>query len=207
MNVSQRKYRLPTATRRLLQKLAPEVLFHGTRFLSHIVADDELAAPLDGNGAIYFSRCPDEASWHAATRRYDFDDGRGAIIALDRQRLAANYKIHPLQIRDASGQSEAGTVEYIAAPLHDLSDYVVGILRLEHVTPGLGLTPPRTPNGERYVPVEVTLRAWLANELRELVNDIEADKRTRKALCKLVGEHGGPAVRVWPFLNGPGAAT
>ena len=82
---------LSNETKDKLVNLAPDVLFHGTRFLVPIFIHDEIALSLTTE-AVHLTSCPEEAATYAAAGPRPFDDGRGAIIALDRSLLPDTYK-------------------------------------------------------------------------------------------------------------------
>jgi hypothetical protein len=66
-------------------------LFHGTRHLSCILSDGYLKST--GNPAmVRFSRSADAAAYWAMMERDD-DDGRGAILVFDRDRLRTRYRL------------------------------------------------------------------------------------------------------------------
>jgi hypothetical protein len=73
------------------QALGLNALFHGTRHLSCILSDGYLKST--GNPAmVRFSRSADAAAYWAMMERDD-DDGRGAILVFDRDRLRTRYRL------------------------------------------------------------------------------------------------------------------
>jgi hypothetical protein len=66
-------------------------LFHGTRYLSSILSDGYLK-PTGNPGAVRFSRSPDAAAYWAMGDRDD-DEGRGAVLVFDRDRLNVKYRL------------------------------------------------------------------------------------------------------------------
>jgi hypothetical protein len=77
--------------RRLVRSARP-VLYHGTRFARKILKNNELGWPDEGLSAIHFSRLLHTAAYWALLPR-DGDDGEGAILVLDRDRLTQSYKL------------------------------------------------------------------------------------------------------------------
>jgi hypothetical protein len=67
-------------------------LFHGTRYLNEILASGFLEPSTVGATAVCFSRSPDAAAYWAAMPRDD-DEGRGAVLVFDRDRLATRYRL------------------------------------------------------------------------------------------------------------------
>jgi hypothetical protein len=67
-------------------------LFHGTRYLNSILSDGYLK-PTGNPEAVYFSRSADAAAYWATMERGEGEDGRGAILVLDRDRLSARYRL------------------------------------------------------------------------------------------------------------------
>jgi hypothetical protein len=198
------RYVIDEDTKKNMNRLAPKLLFHGTRFLTHILAADELSATLRSDGDIFFSRCPNGALGYAEKHRYDFDDGRGAIIAIDRQRLEASYDVFRAREARNANAVDDGLTEWIFAPLEDLSTFVVGILRLEDLHPALGVSAPRRPACDPYVPVEPSKRERLAGELRDVVSRNPGDHRLCRAVETLMPEIMDMSSIRWPFLNGDG---
>jgi hypothetical protein len=80
---------LARRARELASGLNP--LFHGTRYLNSILSDGYLKSA--GNPEVVcFSRSADAAaSW--ATIEREGEDGRGAILVFDRDRLGARYRL------------------------------------------------------------------------------------------------------------------
>jgi hypothetical protein len=66
-------------------------LFHGTRHLSCILSDGYLK-PTGNPAMVRFSRSADAAAYWAMMERDD-DDGRGAILVFDRERLRTRYRL------------------------------------------------------------------------------------------------------------------
>jgi hypothetical protein len=73
------------------QALGLNALFHGTRHLSCILSDGYLK-PTGNPAFIRFSRSADTAAYWAMMERDD-DDGRGAILVFDRDRLRTRYRL------------------------------------------------------------------------------------------------------------------
>ena len=122
---------LDTNVRDRLMSLGPKVLFHGTRFLVPIIMNDELAISIEDH-SVALTSCPEVAARIAASGPRPFDDGRGAIIALDWARLES-----PDQF---CFQQWGEPHEYcVTEPIHPLSDYIVGIFWLDQLAPGIGL--------------------------------------------------------------------
>ena len=67
-------------------------LFHGTRYLSSILSDGYLK-PTGDPEAVRFSRSADAAAYWATMERGEGEDGRGAILVFDRDRLNARYRL------------------------------------------------------------------------------------------------------------------
>lgn len=172
-------------------------MFHGTRFARHILRDNELAATTNDD-AVYFTRRPDLAYRHALLPKYDFDEGRGAVFVLDRDRLAKDYRLEKSANKRRRRRSE-GADETILGPVTDLSIYVVGVFRLEDVAPGLGICDPRTPHGEPYVPVAKATRRLLAERLDALSLSLPS-RRAREAIKALKDEIEAAAFNDWPLL-------
>lgn len=130
---------LSLATRRRLLGLAPQVLYHGTRYMAAILRDNELGVPGSGYPSISFTRCPDVAARFANVGPRDWDEGRGGIIAIDRRKLASRHQIHTYFEEAPVYEAE----EYVDAPIENLSSYIVGTFWLDELVPGAGLMPPR----------------------------------------------------------------
>lgn len=84
---------LPPEIKSKLLDHGSNVLFHGTRFLANILLHEELATSIIGDPAVHLTSCPEEAAAYATAGPRPFDDGRGAIIVLDRDRLEAGEGI------------------------------------------------------------------------------------------------------------------
>jgi hypothetical protein len=148
----------------LIRARAPgaQVLWHGTRFLSAILRDDELGTPIIGESSVFFSTNPDIAGFWACHCR-PFDEGRAGLIALDRSKLAAKFPI--TAVRHYPEPFYRG--EAIEAPLEGLSEFVVTTLWLDELCPGWGRATSLAPDGVRpYMPA-ISL-ASVARELRDL---------------------------------------
>lgn len=195
------EYTISQQTIENMQSIAPRLLFHGTRYLSHIMTDDELAPPRHHDGATHFTRNPNVALWYAERQRYDFDDGRGAIIVVDRDRLEPHYALNEGQ---PDAEVDRDETKWVAAPLRDLSTYVVGILRLEDLQPDLGVGPPRIPKCKPYVPVEPSTRQGLAREARSFMRRHPHNHPLKKALEAVLLEITDTSSIRWPFLTGDG---
>ena len=145
-----------------VRALGTQVLWHGTRFMSAILRDDELGAPIVGESSVFFSTSPDIAGFWACFCR-PFDEGRAGLIALDRSKLAAKFSITPVQhFPEPFYRGEA-----IDAPLEGLSEFIVATLWLDELRPGWGMATSPTPEGEQpYMPA-ISL-ASVARELRDL---------------------------------------
>lgn len=131
---------LPSKARRALLRTTPAPLFHGTRYMSAILADDELCLGV-GSAGVSLTRCPDVAAYHASNGPRDWDDGRGAIIVLDQDRLRAKYRRYPINDEFWIVGTEAE--ERVDEPVSRLSDCAVGYVWLDSVCPGIGLKEPR----------------------------------------------------------------
>ena len=146
---------LSNETKDKLVNLAPDVLFHGTRFLVPIFIHDEIALSLTTE-AVHLTSCPEEAATYAAAGPRPFDDGRGAIIALDRSLLPDTYK--------GEGKNDFMR-EY---GIHPLSHCAVGVFWLDELAPGAGLLPRLTPPGPLKLPAqpyqELYRRFWATIE-------------------------------------------
>jgi hypothetical protein len=68
------------------------VLFHGTRYARNILRNDELCSAPVGLAAVSFSRQLEISIYWAILDRDD-DEGQGAILVLDRDRLTQKYKL------------------------------------------------------------------------------------------------------------------
>jgi hypothetical protein len=117
MNAFSRIIR-PTDTRAWLTQRARELsagraaLFHGTRYLSEILADGYLQLAVIGDSKVCFSRNPGEAARWATIPRDD-DEGRGAVLAFDRDRLRMRYRLE--LIDDSWSGPRAEAEEYISS--------------------------------------------------------------------------------------------
>ena len=84
-------YELWLARRAREQTSGLNALFHGTRYLNCILSDGYLK-PTGTPGLVRFSRSADAAAFWAMLERED-DDGRGAILAFDRDRLRTRCRL------------------------------------------------------------------------------------------------------------------
>lgn len=135
---------LNSETHAKLLGLAPRVLFHGTRYLVPILIHDELALSADEH-VVNLTLDPEEAARCAARGPRRFDDGRGAILALDWARLEAP---DDFCLSEGGAPGEFGTTE----PIAPLSDYLVGVFWLDSLVPGLGIQERFTPHGPLEYP-------------------------------------------------------
>jgi hypothetical protein len=77
-----------------------DVLYHGTRYLSSILAKGCLCFGDTGDNAVCFTRSADEAAYWAEMPRDD-DEGYGAILIFDRKSLKTRYAIEPIELSSA----------------------------------------------------------------------------------------------------------
>jgi hypothetical protein len=145
-----------------LRALAPEILLHGTRFMSAILHDDELGAPLHGDYMVHFANDPQVAASAADAGPHDCDEGRGGIIVLDRSKLAARFILQPAE--ESETWWDQG--ERVSGPVTQLSEFIVGTFWLDELVPGKGLYPPR-PLTTRPFPPAVSF-ASLERDIRGL---------------------------------------
>lgn len=68
------------------------VLYHGTRYFNAIRATDTLRRAPFGDLCVSMTRRPEVACYVAMSDRDD-DEGLGAVLVLDRQKLQARYQI------------------------------------------------------------------------------------------------------------------
>lgn len=73
-----------------------DVLFHGTPYPSSILSAGVIRYSKIGDQAVCLTRCPEEASYWASLERDD-DEGRGAILVLDRASLRSCLRVEPHQ--------------------------------------------------------------------------------------------------------------
>jgi hypothetical protein len=104
------------------QALGLNALFHGTRYLSCILSDGYLK-PTGTPDMVRFSRSADAAAYWAMMERDD-DDGRGAILVFDRDRLRTRYR---LELIDESW-SIAEQEESISSRNVPLGPALIGII-------------------------------------------------------------------------------
>jgi hypothetical protein len=104
-----------------------------------ILIHDELALSIEDH-SVALTSCPEQAAQVAASGPRPFDDGRGAIIALDAARLEDPDKF-------CFQQLGAPHEYYTGEPIHPLSDYILGIFWLDQLAPGVGLQERVTPPG------------------------------------------------------------
>lgn len=117
-----------------IENLSPRILFHGTRFLVPILIHDELATSNDEHVVNLTSDLGEAAQWAARGPR-PFDEGRGAIVALDWSGL----EIAGFNLSQCEGQDDLESDYYTSEPIHPLSDFILGIFWLDQIIPGLGL--------------------------------------------------------------------
>lgn len=141
---------IPTAARRALLRTTTNPLFHGTRYMSHILAQDELSVNALEH-SLSLTRCPDAAASHANNGPRDWDDGCGAIIVLDGDRLRTQYRVTPWS--DAAWIHQRECEEYLDQTITPLSRFAVGYIGLADLAPQLGVYEPRRPRGEPHIPV------------------------------------------------------
>lgn len=74
-----------------------DAIYHGTRFPRALFAENILRSSDTGDDVICFSRSPDVAAYFALMQRYwdeqPIDEGRGALLVLDRPKLSARYRL------------------------------------------------------------------------------------------------------------------
>jgi hypothetical protein len=169
------------------QALGLNALFHGTRYLSCILSDGYLK-PTGNPDMVRFSRSADTAAYWAMMER-DGDEGRGAILAFDRDRLSAR---HRLELIDESFRI-AEQEEFISGRDVPLALALIGIVserfpsrshEIRHDawhrrTYGVG-TLPRKPR-EGHLPRE-TLLLRLGNMPRQETRRLT--KKRRKSARK-----------------------
>jgi hypothetical protein len=117
-----------------LRALAPSLLFHGTGFMSAILADDAVGADEE---YIYATVDPQFAA-HQANRRREGDEGRGGIVAFDRVKLASLSLIYNLPTVAWHPRDRL-----IYVPLYLLREYVVDTFWLDGLSPTGGVEDPR----------------------------------------------------------------
>ena len=67
-------------------------LFHGTRYPNAILESGMLQPSSVGDTVVCFSRSPEEAAFWATLPRDD-DEGHGAVMVFDRNRLSMRYRL------------------------------------------------------------------------------------------------------------------
>jgi len=77
---------------RSLIRMRQPVLFHGSRYARRIKTEGVLRRAEKGTRSVHFSRQLRVATYWAMLDRDD-DEGRGAVLVLDRDRLAQNYRL------------------------------------------------------------------------------------------------------------------
>jgi hypothetical protein len=100
-------YELWLARRAREQTSGLNVLFHGTRYLNCILSDGYLK-PTGTPGLVRFSRSADAAAFWAMLERED-DDGRGAILAFDRDRLRTRCRLELIDESWSIAEQEEST--------------------------------------------------------------------------------------------------
>jgi hypothetical protein len=140
--------------------------------MSDVLRDNELGVPITGKRHVSFTRCPEVAAYWADAGPRDWDEGRGGIISVDRQKLAAHHRIRHDNYWGTREEAE----EYVLAPVANLANCIVGTFWLDELTAGVGLMPPRRPMGERYMPATslaaVVREATRTVRLKELVEPV-----------------------------------
>jgi len=120
--------------------------------MARILRDNELGMPISQEKMVWLTRSPEVAAYWADVGPRDWDEGRGGIIALDRDKLATRHSIYPYAYcRGATGEQDE-MEEYLFAPIEDLSRYVAATFWLDELSPGEGVRPPRIPRGKHYMP-------------------------------------------------------
>jgi hypothetical protein len=109
------------------------VLCHGTRYLNRILASNQLSVGHDG--LLWFADTSEEALNHAMNGPRFWDDGTGAILYLDRAKLSERYHLQ----RFSRG---IDAEEYLQEPVMPLTEFALAYLRLEDLSPGLGVFRP-----------------------------------------------------------------
>src|SRR6267154_3784011 len=110
------------------------LLFHGTPTPQLILADNALRCPQYGSYSISFTRLLHVGIYWATLDR-DMEDQREAVLVLDRNRLAQNYKLEPYRDdiwdeypeRRARRSSEAEEVIY-TRDVCDLRKYLIDVI-------------------------------------------------------------------------------
>jgi hypothetical protein len=124
---------LSKAIRPLLPTSRP-VLFHGTRFPRTILGANALVADVDGGeDSLHFTRMLPVATYYALLDRKP-DEGRGAVLALDRDLLAQKYKLECTRDPFWDNVEELSKRKYFEAEeiifgrdVTDLHKYLVGV--------------------------------------------------------------------------------
>jgi hypothetical protein len=120
----------PTDTQAWLTERARELtaglspLFHGTRYLNEILATGYLRFGGSGSRVVSFSRDPGEAARWATIPRDD-DEGRGAVLAFERDRLRMRYRLELLD--DSWSEPRAEAEEYVSGDV-PLGFALIGIV-------------------------------------------------------------------------------
>ena len=115
------------------------VLYHGTRYASLIVQEDQLRCPDVGSACISFTRSPEVAAFSAMLPRDDTTEGP-SILVLDRISLQTRYRLEPFhdvwmgdgdQIRDEAE-------EIVSCDITDLHRHLAAVATTSAVA---GLVP------------------------------------------------------------------
>jgi hypothetical protein len=100
-----------------------DVIYHGTRYPTAILNSGTLAcSPITPKVA--FTRSPEEAAYWATLWR-DEDEGRGAVLAFDRRRLCARYRLEC--VVDAASSADEQE-EFIWRRNVDLASGLIGFV-------------------------------------------------------------------------------
>lgn len=107
------------------------VLFHGSRYPRAIIQSDRIKLPTSGYRMISLTR-DIRVARHWACLRRDDDEGVGAILVLDRQKLRTRYRIEPFRDEawhtgfTRSERDEAEEIVY-GRPIDGLSGLLVEV--------------------------------------------------------------------------------
>ncbi|CAN1547345.1 hypothetical protein MCEMIH16_02017 [Caulobacteraceae bacterium] len=188
------EYDIPAGIAWTLNNLSSNVVYHGTRYLSHILRTDELSLPLEGEQAIWMTDSIYHAAGFALEGPRPYDDGRGAVIAFDADKLFAAFKSRKKERR--------WEIEYrIRDRIDDVSRFIVGVVRLDDVHEGWGKATPLYPAGDQRLLVGTSERDRIMAGLDKAESRLgDASHEDRDKFYELKRDVFGGIPRMWPFL-------
>lgn len=109
-----------------------DAIYHGTRFPRALFAENVLRCSDSGDDAVCLTRSPDVAAYFALMQRAwgvpREDEGRGALLILDRRKLSARYRLEPNHDITLDMPRDEMEERIWGRDIHDLSRYLIAVI-------------------------------------------------------------------------------